>query len=86
VQHEQGTVDKVVVVIKDQEQIPLERYIFSVESMIEVEPFNKDTRFNLFSLECTRILTVSFSQRRGCHDRWISRTILPLVSRQAQPS
>jgi len=38
-----GTVDKVVVVIKDREQIPLERYIFSVESMIEVEPFNKDT-------------------------------------------
>ncbi|KAF8221691.1 DNA-binding protein [Tricholoma matsutake] len=38
-----GTVDKVVVVIKDKEQVALERFIFSVESMIEVESFNKDT-------------------------------------------
>lgn len=38
-----GTVDKVVVVIKDKEQVALERFIFSVESMIEVEAYNKDT-------------------------------------------
>jgi mitotic spindle assembly checkpoint protein MAD2B len=50
-QLEQGTVDKVVVVIKDREQVPMERFIFSVESMIEVEAFNKDTRSNLFSLK-----------------------------------
>jgi len=38
-----GTVDKVVVVIKDKEQVALERFIFSVENMIQVEAFNKDT-------------------------------------------
>ncbi|PPQ67177.1 hypothetical protein CVT25_005778, partial [Psilocybe cyanescens] len=37
-----GKVDKVVVVLKDKEQIALERYIFSVETMIEIEGFNKD--------------------------------------------
>ncbi|KAJ7293135.1 DNA-binding protein [Mycena rebaudengoi] len=38
-----GNVEKVVVVIKDKEEIALERFIFSVENMIEVESFNKDT-------------------------------------------
>ncbi|KDR85441.1 hypothetical protein GALMADRAFT_234316 [Galerina marginata CBS 339.88] len=37
-----GKVDKVVVIIKDKEQIALERFIFSVETMIDVEGFNKD--------------------------------------------
>jgi len=37
-----GKVDKVVVVIKDKEQTALERFIFSVETMINVEGFNKD--------------------------------------------
>lgn len=37
--------DKVVVVIKDKEQIALERFIFSVETMIEVDAFNKDTGY-----------------------------------------
>jgi len=31
-------------VIKDKEEIALERFIFSVETMIEVEGYNKDTR------------------------------------------
>jgi len=39
----QGKVDKIVVVIKDKEQIALERYLFSVETMIDIEGFNKDT-------------------------------------------
>lgn len=39
----QGNVDKVVVVIKDKEQVALERFIFSVENMIAVESFNKET-------------------------------------------
>ncbi|TFK30884.1 DNA-binding protein [Coprinopsis marcescibilis] len=39
----QGTVEKVVVVIKNKEQVPLERFIFSIENMIEVETFNKST-------------------------------------------
>ncbi|KAF9480059.1 DNA-binding protein [Pholiota conissans] len=38
-----GKVDKVIVVIKDKEQVPLERFIFSIETMIEVDGFNKDT-------------------------------------------
>lgn len=41
----QGNVDKVVVVIKNKEEIPMERFIFAVQNMIEVEPYNKDTRF-----------------------------------------
>ncbi|KAK0198902.1 DNA-binding protein [Armillaria mellea] len=39
-----GNVDKVVVVIKNKEQQPLERFIFAVENMVQVEGFNKDTR------------------------------------------
>ncbi|PFH54885.1 hypothetical protein AMATHDRAFT_72651 [Amanita thiersii Skay4041] len=38
-----GAVDKVVIVIKDKEHIALERFIFSIETMIEVEGYNKDT-------------------------------------------
>jgi mitotic spindle assembly checkpoint protein MAD2B len=38
-------VDKVVVVIKDSKQVALERFIFSIQNMIEVEPYNKDTRY-----------------------------------------
>ncbi|KAG6885258.1 hypothetical protein C0993_003948 [Termitomyces sp. T159_Od127] len=38
-----GNVDKVVIVIKDRDQVALERFIFSVENMIQVEAFNKDT-------------------------------------------
>ncbi|KAH9486521.1 Mitotic spindle assembly checkpoint protein MAD2B [Psilocybe cubensis] len=37
-----GKIDKVVVVLKDKEQIALERYIFSIETMIQIEGFNKD--------------------------------------------
>jgi len=40
-----GNVDKVVVIIKDKDQVALERFIFSVQNMIEVESYNKDTRF-----------------------------------------
>jgi len=38
-----GNVDKVVVVIKDKDQVALERFIFSVQNMIAVESYNKDT-------------------------------------------
>ena len=46
----QGNVDKVVVVIKDKDQVALERFIFSVQNMIEVESYNKDTRFTKSSI------------------------------------
>ena len=39
----QGTVAKVVVVIKDKEEVALERFIFTVQNMIDVESYNKDT-------------------------------------------
>jgi hypothetical protein len=40
----QGNVEKVVVVIKDRDEVALERFIFSIQNMITVESFNKDTR------------------------------------------
>jgi mitotic spindle assembly checkpoint protein MAD2B len=59
----QGNVAKVVVVIKDKDQVALERFIFSVENMVQIEAFDNDTRFvlrcdlfvtgeNLFLLGC----------------------------------
>ena len=41
----QGKVDKVVIVIKDKQEVTLERFIVSTESMIQIESFNKDTPF-----------------------------------------
>ncbi|CCM04445.1 uncharacterized protein FIBRA_06625 [Fibroporia radiculosa] len=38
-----GHVNKVVVVIKDKEEVPLERFIFALQCMIELESYNKDT-------------------------------------------
>jgi mitotic spindle assembly checkpoint protein MAD2B len=38
-----GNVDKVVVVIKDNEEIALERFIFSIRNMIQLETFEKDS-------------------------------------------
>ncbi|KAF9269936.1 DNA-binding protein [Marasmius fiardii PR-910] len=38
-----GNVEKVIVVIKDKDQSTLERFIFSIDTMIQVEPFDKDT-------------------------------------------
>ncbi|KAH7930407.1 DNA-binding protein [Leucogyrophana mollusca] len=40
---ELGNVNKVVVVIKDKDQVALERFIFSMRNMIEIESYNKDT-------------------------------------------
>jgi hypothetical protein len=37
-------VDKVVVVIKDRLDTPLERFVFSIRKMIEVEAYSKDDR------------------------------------------
>ncbi|KAJ6520023.1 DNA-binding protein [Mycena sanguinolenta] len=38
-----GNVENVVVVIKDKEEVALERFLFSIENVIQVEAFNKDT-------------------------------------------
>ena len=40
----QGNIQKVVVVIRDKEQVALERFIFSVQNMIEVDAYNRDVR------------------------------------------
>ena len=33
-------------IIKDKDEVALERFIFSIQNMIAVESFNKDTRSN----------------------------------------
>ncbi|KIP10142.1 hypothetical protein PHLGIDRAFT_115773 [Phlebiopsis gigantea 11061_1 CR5-6] len=38
-----GNVEKLVVVIKDKHDVALERFVFSVQNMIAVESYNKDT-------------------------------------------
>ncbi|KAH8099262.1 DNA-binding protein [Cristinia sonorae] len=38
-----GNVDKVIVVIKDKEDVALERFIFAVQNMIQVESYNRET-------------------------------------------
>jgi len=38
-----GNVEKVVVVIKDKDEVALERFIFAIQTMIAAESFNKDT-------------------------------------------
>lgn len=40
----QGTVDKVVLVIKNTDEKPLERFIFALRNTLQVESYNKDTR------------------------------------------
>ncbi|KAI0034182.1 DNA-binding protein [Vararia minispora EC-137] len=38
-----GNVDKIVIVIKDKDEIALERFLFTIQNMIDVEAYNKDT-------------------------------------------
>ncbi|KAL0951513.1 hypothetical protein HGRIS_008198 [Hohenbuehelia grisea] len=38
-----GNVDKVVVVLKNKEQIALERFIFAIQQMIQIEAFDKES-------------------------------------------
>ncbi|PCH33994.1 mitotic spindle checkpoint HORMA domain-containing protein [Wolfiporia cocos MD-104 SS10] len=37
-----GSVDKIAVVVKNQDDVALERFIFAVQNMINVDPYNKD--------------------------------------------
>ncbi|XP_006454068.1 hypothetical protein AGABI2DRAFT_196792, partial [Agaricus bisporus var. bisporus H97] len=39
---ELGKVEKVIVAIRDQNQVALERFIFSIDHMVQVEAFDKD--------------------------------------------
>jgi mitotic spindle assembly checkpoint protein MAD2B len=45
----QGNVDKAVVVIKNKENVALERFIFAIQNMIQVESYDKDSRFVLIT-------------------------------------
>jgi mitotic spindle assembly checkpoint protein MAD2B len=45
----------VVVVIKDKDEVALERFIFSIQTMITIESFNKDTRSNFQCLPMSPI-------------------------------
>ncbi|TFY70002.1 hypothetical protein EVJ58_g93 [Rhodofomes roseus] len=38
-----GALDKVVVVIKDKDEVALERFIFALHSLVNVESYNRDT-------------------------------------------
>ena len=44
-----------VVVIKDKDEVALERFIFSIQTMIAIESFNKDTRSNFQCLPMSPI-------------------------------
>jgi mitotic spindle assembly checkpoint protein MAD2B len=48
-----------VVVIKDKDEVALERFIFSIQNMIEVESYNKDTRFILVMYLPSAVLKLS---------------------------
>ena len=78
----QGNVDKVVVVVKDKEQVALERFIFSIQNMVQVEPFEKDSRFvlsySLASDTWTSDLPLP-AKYSGCHVRRFSGAILPFL-------
>ena len=40
----QGHVDKAIVVIKNKEDEPLERFVFALRSMVEVQGYDRDHR------------------------------------------
>ena len=40
----QGHVDKAIVVIKNKEDEPLERFVFALRTMIEVQGYDRDHR------------------------------------------
>jgi hypothetical protein len=78
----QGNVDKVVVVIKDKEQVALERFIFSIQSMVQVQPFEKDSRFSLRPLACHWCRLIPPPKYSGCHVRRLSWPILSIFPDQ----
>ncbi|KAJ3530093.1 hypothetical protein NMY22_g8720 [Coprinellus aureogranulatus] len=56
----QGAVEKVVVVIKNKEHVPMERFIFSIENMIEVPSFNKGAKLRIDGAMTASSLTQYF--------------------------
>lgn len=72
-----------VVVIKNKEDIALERFIFAVKTMIEVELFDKDTRLPSLAI-CRALTDSSVLQCRRCYDIKVSRTVFPVFPGQTQ--
>lgn len=58
----QGNIEKVVVVIKDKDEVALERFIFSIQTMIAIESFNKDTRSTSTALPVPHVFLVKNGQ------------------------
>ncbi|KAJ3524906.1 hypothetical protein NMY22_g10801 [Coprinellus aureogranulatus] len=56
----QGAVEKVVVVIKNKEHVPMERFIFSIENMVEVPSFNKGAKLRIDGAMTASSLTQYF--------------------------
>ena len=80
-----GVVDKFVVVIKNKEQVALERFIFSVQQMIQVEPYDKESKFVVLPSLMTRRLLSCLSGLKS-RERYLAKVagaVLPLVSHQA---
>jgi hypothetical protein len=83
----QGNIEKVVVVIKDKDEVALERFIFSIQTMIAIESFNKDTRSTSTALPVPHVFLVKkwpIMQRRRCHAHRGFRPILPLLHGEAR--
>lgn len=38
----QGTIDKVILIIKDKDEVALERFIFSIEKILNIKGYNTD--------------------------------------------
>lgn len=46
----QGNLEKVAVVIKDKEDVALERFVFAIDQMIQIEAYDKHITYSLFQL------------------------------------
>ena len=47
----QGNVDKVVVVIKDHNDVALERFIFAIKHMVALESYDRDERYGRWAMQ-----------------------------------
>lgn len=52
-------------VIKDKDEVALERFIFSIQTMVAIESFNKDTRSTFSACLCYPISLIK--DDRSCH-------------------
>jgi mitotic spindle assembly checkpoint protein MAD2B len=69
----QGNVEKVVVVIKDKDEVALERFIFSIQTMIAIESFNKDTRSTSTACLCHTSFLVKMADHAASKVPWPPR-------------